>query len=601
MRALLRALAAVLLFVAGGAAVALAVPDRVPLGIPESAWLGVFVVALFGLLVTALGSRSPERPGRVQAGPPRMRKKRQPRQEAPPQPRAESGPPPSAAPRQTPAPPPPRQEAPRTAPASRAPAIEYPPVDPALVLVLPFTVSGSDPTIEFMADGISEEVLLGVAGLGDVRSVPRASAFSFKDTELGREECARRLGAAHTVAGEISSMGGELRLEASLAGSNAELWSRIWNFTAENTGDVVADLIRAVGLTLELPLEPGQRVLSIGRQTDRAEAQRHYLQGRYYWHQRGDGLQKSAASFEQAVRSDTGFALAYAGRADAHMLLGFYGYMEPRTAFQKAAEAAEKALELDDEISEAWTCLGFVRSFYHWEWSRSEVVFRRAIELNPSYMPARYWYALSRGTSGHLGDWIQQGRTSIKIDPLAPHALTHLGWALLESRAHDEAEEVLDRALTLDPEFSLGHWFRGRARLHRGDTDSALADLAASAKLSRGNPITLGTLGYAMARSGRTGDAQRILDELEAGPARWRWVRPSQVATVQLGLGRAEAALESLERGLEEKDFWLPLTVRREEWDEVRNDGRFGALLAGMGLQEIPHSAMEDARRTGSP
>ncbi len=580
---LLRVLAAGLLFVAGGAAVALTVPDGQAMGLPESAWIGVFMAALLGLLLTAAASRAPERPPSKTRAPRPQRQRPQ---------RASLSDPTTG-----------RNVEPRTLEV-RAPepdrstvsgaragrAAVLPPIDPSLVLVIPFEVSGPDPTVEFMADGMAEEVLLGLSSLGGTRVVPRTSAFTFKGTD-DPEGAARRLGAAHVLSGELSRSAGLLTLRARLFSTerNDEVWSRDWAFRTGQTCETQADLINAVAVSLQVPVEAGRPVLSLGRQTDDAEAQEHYLQGRFFYHQRGEALQRSAVSFEQAVRGDIGFALAHAGRADAHMLLGFYGYMEPRTAFQKAKESAEKALELDDQIAEAWTSLGFVRSFYEWDWGRSEVCFRRAEALNASYMPARYWSAMSRGVAGHLEDWVQHNESSLKVDPLASHARAHLAWALLICRDWDGAEAAIDESLKLDPEFTLGHWFRGRARWHRGEIEDAMLDLREGARRSRGNPITLGTLGYSLAQTGETGHAQRLLEELEAGPARWRWVRPSQIATVQLGLGQTEEALASLERGLVERDFWLPLTIRRPEWDVLREESRFQEILAGMGLSELHH------------
>jgi len=522
-------------------------------GFPEQTWISILVAALFGQwLVVRLGRRRPSLARPIPSAP----------REA-----AVSAP---------------SEDDARERPVRPGPA--PPPVDPRSIAILPFRIEGPDPTIEHLADGIAEEVLVGLAGLGGARVTARASSFRFRDGNPDLALIGRQLGVAHVLQGSISRAAGRLAVEVVL---RTTLGARVWSQRTECGLGAVHEaqeaLVRGVAGSLGYGLPEGGSALSAGRRTSDPVAQDHYLKGRAFWHGRGTGLRQSATFFEQAVHADADFALAWAGRADAHIMLGFYGYMEPHAAFKIARESAEKALQLDDRVAEAWSALGFVRTFHDWDWVRADLCFQKAVDLNPSSMLARRWYAMNRGIVGRLGDWLRQNQSSLVVDPLAVFSHAHVAWSLLGARAYDEAEAAAQRALELDEDFALGYWFRWRAHLYRGNLDAAVSDLIESARRARGNPIVVSTLGYAVGKSGDMVRAQRHLEDLKAGPPRWRWVGASQIATVQLGLERTGDALTTLERAASERDFWLPMTIRRPEWDGVRHDPRFKAILEQTG------------------
>ena len=540
-------------------------------GFPGQTWISVLVAVLFGQwLVIRVGHRQPSRARPIPSVP----------REAVGRSSTEDEP---------------RIEPALDEPVRQGPA--PPPLDPRAVAVLPFRVVGSDPAIEYLADGLAEEVLLGLASLGGARVTARASSFSRREEDPDLAEMGRQLGVGHVLQGSLSRGAGQLTVEAVLLKtSGAQVWSHRAECEPAEWHEAQEALVKRVAESLGYGLPDASPALTPGRRTREAAALEYYLQGRAFWHGRGPGLQQSATFFAQAVHADADFALAWAGRADAHMMLGFYGYMEPHAAFKTARQSAERALQLDDQIAEAWSALGFVRTFHDWDWARADLCFQKALDLNPSIMLARRWYAMNRGIVGRLADWVRQNRSSLAVDPLAVFSHAHIAWALLGVRAYDEAEAAVQRALELDENFALGYWFRGRAHLYRGDLDDAIADLITAARLARGNPIVVSTLAYAVARSGDRARAQRHLEDLQAGPPQWRWVSASQIATVELGLDRTNDALTSLERAGSERDFWLPITIRRPEWDGVRHDPRFKAILERTGLVEISEASYAEAR-----
>ncbi len=458
--------------------------------------------------------------------------------------------------------------------------------------VLPFTVAGSDPSIEHLADGLTEEVLLGLGRLEEFSVPARGSVFALRGGDRPIEEIAARLRVGHVLEGVVAKEGGRLQVKAVLRRASDR--SPVWKGEAEGNlgelGHLATRLVHGATHARGAPLPEAASAPSVGRSTADGAACDAYFRGRSLFHQSLEGVKRSTALFEQAVRADARFALAHARRAEAHVLLAFYSLMTPAAAFETARESAREALALDEHLPEAWAALGFVQAFRDWDWTRASVSFQKAVDLNPSFVPARFWYALSLGAAGDVVERVRQTSLALRSDPVSTSANAHVGWALLGGRAFDHAERRMTRVLRQDPDHALAYWVRGRARIHSGAGVAGLDDLIEAAKRSRTNPVFIGSLGYAVASAGRTSRAQRHLTDLRAGPAGWRWVPESQIATIELGLSRPEDALDSLERALEQRDPWLPLTMRRPEWDAHRSHERFRQILSLLGVSEVAGS-----------
>lgn len=585
-----RATAAVVYVVVAAGALILVLSQGAALGLPAYSWMAVGAVALLGLPLTLRRGRPESKarplPSAVPGRAPRKQGAGTRAGVAVKAPTTRPSPRPSPGPGQGAAAAKPTTQPTRPKAQSRA------------ILVLPLTIGGTDPSIDFLAEGVAEAVLLGLAGLQGARVPARDSAFSFKFKDIPAAVAGQEIGAGFVLEGRIGAEGERLTLTARLVRvSNGQAaWSGKLEGTLDTVSEMEEALIRAVAEVVGLPVPPASPPLSVGRRTRSGEAQRAYLQGRYDWHRGGEGYQRAAPGFEQAVRADERFALALAGRAENQVLQGFYGYVEPRSSFQRAREGAEAALRLDNALPEAWSALGCARMLRDWDWSGAEEALRRGVAINPAVVTARFWAGMQRGLWGFPVDWIRHCVTALRQDPRSVLAHCHVGWALLGGRMYRKAHEVLDRAVALNPDFGFAYWLRGRARAYGGDIDGGLVDLIESAKRTKVNPIAVASLGYVVAKSGRTKRAERHLRDMASGPARWRWILPTQLATIQLGLGRPEEALKGLQSALEVQDIWLPMTLRRPEWDPLRREPAFQAVLKGVGLEEIQRAQYEQAR-----
>lgn len=339
--------------------------------------------------------------------------------------------------------------------------------------------------------------------------------------------------------------------------------------------DSIADrLVRALGITSPLTARDATRVPS-----SRA-AYEAYLRGRYFWNRRdGEDLQKSVTEFQEAIRQDPTYALAYSGLADAEVLLGPGG---PPEAFPNARAAAEKALALDPALAEAHASLGFVRFFADWDFAGSERELRRAIQLNPGYGTAHHWYAYWLVAAGRAQRAIAEIRRAREIDPTSLVMNRDVGHILLYSRRYEEAIEQLRRTLAMDSSFHQTRLYLIEALTNVGRFDEALAEV-------RGLPASGSGDGYRLlgasieARAGRPANLRALLSGLSPATLAPN-VSAEGAAWLSGVLGDYDRAFEFLERAYRSRDFYLIFLNADPAFDSLRPDPRFAEYVGRVGI-----------------
>src|ERR1700738_1096087 len=261
------------------------------------------------------------------------------------------------------------------------------------IAVLPFVNMSSDRENEFLSDGISEDLLNALSWIEGLHVAARTSCFAFK----GRNEDIRKIGDALGVEtvleGSLRRVGTKLRITAQLINvpDGFSLWSERFDREMQDVFAIQDDITRAIMAVLRLCLAGRSDQPVFKLQTTNAEAYELYLKGRFFWNQRGIGLRKALHYFELALIEDPDYALAMSGLADTYSLLSWYGDLPPAEAIPKAIAPAKRAVQLDPQLAEAHTSLGFCQLFDTWDRAGAEREFRRAIALNPRTTPARYW------------------------------------------------------------------------------------------------------------------------------------------------------------------------------------------------------------------
>jgi TolB-like protein/Tfp pilus assembly protein PilF len=436
------------------------------------------------------------------------------------------------------------------------------------IAVLPFRDMSPARDQEYFCEGIAEELINGLAQLDGLRVAARTSAFQFRGKDLDVRRIGKELGVESVLEGSVRKAGERLRVTAQLVSvsDGYHLWSEKYDRDFEDIFAIQDEISLAIVEKLRGKLLREERSKLVKRYTDDEEAYSLYLKGRYFWNRRHEGsIQMALELFQQAVEKDPLNAPAYVG----------YG---------KAKEAVAKALEIDDGLGEAHASLGWIKTFHDWDWPGAEAEFLRAIELNPNYALAHYFYGLYLGVVARYDESIAEASQALALDPINLAFNSVRGLALFWDRRFDEAIGQMQNSLDMDPNFYLAHLFLGFSLTGKGKWQEAVETFATASALSPGSPLTTGYIGHALAASGRTNEAHEQLARLEE-LSKEKFVSSFYRGLIHLGLKATDQALDCFERAFVERESWLPTIATFPIFDGLRSDPRFVALVRKMNLQ----------------
>jgi tetratricopeptide (TPR) repeat protein len=367
----------------------------------------------------------------------------------------------------------------------------------------------------------------------------------------------------------------------------AQLWGDSYNEKLSNALRIQEHIATKISDRLQLRLSDPQRKRLAKRHTTDEEAYLNYLRGRFHWNKRSsEGLSLSIKFFEEAIARDPGYALAYAGLADAYVVLGHQHLMVTSDAYVRAKAAATKALEIDDMLAEAYTTLGFIKGAYEFDWAGSEKAFKRALRLNPGYATAHQWYSSILRATGKTEEALAQAFEAFHLDPLSTSINLNVAAALYCARRFDEAIDKYKRIAAVDPGF---FWMRyGLALVYRivGRNDDAIRELeqALSVTTDAGTrAVVTADLAYSYGLSGSIEQAEQMIQRVsEFGQT--NYISPCDVAVSHLGLGDKDKVFWWLEKAYAERDEGLMWLKIDPIYDDVRNDPRFADLLRRVNL-----------------
>lgn len=457
------------------------------------------------------------------------------------------------------------------------------------VAVLPFTDMSPAKDQECFCDGIAEELINALTQIPGLRVAARTSAFQFKGQARDARQIGHVLNVGTVLDGSVRKHNSRLRITVELIGTGDgyQLWSERFDREMEDVFAVQDEIAASVVKTLKGQLTT--KVPLVAPHTRDLGAYASYLEGRYHWNKRTeDELEKSVECFKDAIERDPGYAVAYAGMADAYVTLGTYGARPPADVMPGAKRAVEKALEIDAGLAEAYACRGCVRSVFDWSWADAEQDFLRAIELNPSYPTAHHWYAINhlvpRGRFEDAGEAMQR---ALALDPLALAIRTSVGMKSYFAARYDVAVDELLRTIQLDDRFGMARAFLGATYIEQGRYHEALAEIEAALQLCGRTPEILASLGYLYGRSGNLAGARGVLEELRRLSSE-RYVSPGRLAQVHVGLGERAEALDRLEEAAAERAVDLAWLGVRPVFASLRGAPRVVALLKRIDVAAPP-------------
>ena len=452
--------------------------------------------------------------------------------------------------------------------------------------VLPLDNLSGDPSQNYFADGMTDELITDLAQISALRVISRTSVMVYKGARKPLPQIARELNVDAVVEGSVLRSGDQVRITAQLieASTDKHLWSQSYEGKFRDTLAVQNRVASAIADEIRINLTPQEQASLKNVKVVNPEAYESYLKGRYFWNKRtADGLKAALAYFQQAIEQDPRYAQAYSGLADTYTLLGDWQYavMTPKEALPKAKAAAIKALELDSELGEAHTSLAFCLDGFDWDFDAAEKEFRRAIELNPGYATAHHWYAWHLSHTGRTEEAIAEMRKAEDLDPLSLIINSDLAELLVLAHSYDESIRQSRKTIEMDPNFALAHNQLGQAYFQKQMYEPAIAELEKSVQLSGGSPTCIANLARAYAASGRRSEAEKLLSDLKKRSSPSASLA-SQIAIVYAALGDRDQAMNWLEKGYEER--FNPGVLLRPGFDPLRSDSRFQNLAHRMGL-----------------
>src|SRR2546430_1821013 len=416
------------------------------------------------------------------------------------------------------------------------------------IAVLPLLNESGNPQDEYFSDGLSEELIAALAQIRELKVIGRSSSFRFKDRKEESKTIGEKLGVATSLEGTVRKQGDRVRIVAELinAADGIELWTRTFDRELKDIFAVQQEIATAVASSLKITLLGSDERSAATPATKNTEAHNAYLLGHYHFQRRNlEDFRKAVAHFDEAIRLDPDYALAYAERSEAWTLIGDLSG-QGKTAWPKAREDAEKAVAIAPALVEAHAALGWVRRFVEWKFAEGLSELKRAKELSPANPTAN---DLLARVVVYLGknEAEKQARQAAELDPLAFTAQNNLARVLFFEGKLDEADAVARKAAELHPAAASTRRFQVLVAVQRGDGETALRE----AQLEPDPTYRLFLLALAHYVRGDRAAADAALADLIA---KSRDIAAYQIAQVYAVRGEKEKTFEWLQISFDTHD-----------------------------------------------
>ena len=440
--------------------------------------------------------------------------------------------------------------------------------------VLPLNNLSGDPSQEYFADGMTDELITELARIPNLRVVSRTSVMAGKGARRTLPDIARQLDVDAIVEGSTVRSGDRIRITAQLidARTDRHLWAQSFEGAASDVLSLQDSVAQQIAAQARLVLEPPPTRAPVNPVAHDA-----YLRGRYFFNKQD--FRHSLDSFQQAIALDPTYAPAYAGYASALDAAATFNIDTPEELMPRALAAAEQAIRLDQQNGEAYTALGSVQTIYESNWTAAEQNLTRGISLDPNDSVAEFKYAIYLDAAGRTQDAVTHMRRAVQLDPLSFIANRRLGATLYLAREFDAALAQLQRTAEMENQPASIDRYLGLIYEQKGDRDEAVQhDLKA---LHEDQPqLDVAALLKAYRQKGwQAYWRARTSALLTTSP---RSCTAYEIGVDDLRVNELERAFDSFQRALDNHCFYMVFIRVDPLFDSVRNDLRYAALLKQM-------------------
>jgi TolB-like protein len=452
------------------------------------------------------------------------------------------------------------------------------------IAVLPFVDLSPERDQEYLCDGLAEELINSLSHIQALRVAARSLAFSYKGKNLDIRKIGEKLNVQVILAGTVRKVDNRLRINAQLVSvaDGYNLWSEKYDRETKDIFAVQDEISLEIVAALKLKLVKGEKTKVLKRHTRNKDAYNLFLKGRYFWNRRNEeDLKKAIEYYDEAIKTDPNYSLPYLGIADYFIMMGLWNYLPPQAARLRAKESLNKALEIDDQLGEAYASLGYFQFLFDWDWHVAEKNLKRGIALNPHNSWAHAWYGCYLFGMSRFEEACVELRTALEMEPLSP-IINAIAGIIISVPDVNWGKKQLGKAIEMEPNLALAHFWMGWILMYPEIIEEkALGNFQTAVNL--GYTSALGWLGCCYGRLGKKEEAFKILNQLEK-LSKEGYISPLQKSSVYSGLGMYDQAFEFLEKACLQKEPLLALILYNvEEYSaypqQFRLDKRFKELM----------------------
>jgi TolB-like protein/DNA-binding winged helix-turn-helix (wHTH) protein/Tfp pilus assembly protein PilF len=457
-----------------------------------------------------------------------------------------------------------------------------------MLAVLPVQNLTGDPSLEYISDGLTEEIIAELCILNPSRLgvIARTSSMVYKKTDKTVDRIGRELGVDYVLETSVRQSPSGLRITTQLIRTRDQthLWAENYDRALGDILTLQSDVARQVAYRTSMNLEPRAQAKLSAAQAVKPEVYDAYLKGRFFWNKRTpEAMTNAEGFFQKAIQADPGYAPAYAGLADCYQVMVNVDQLKIDKGFAQARMAAQKALELDGTLAEAHTSMASIKEDFDWDWQGAEAEYKQALEFNPNYATAHHWYSNFLAGLGRFDQTIAELKRAQELDPLSPVIDVDLGQAYCLAGNCDRGIEQLKKTLEIYPDFAEAHGALSEMYAHQGMYDQYFAEQEKEDKLTPSRLHRRWLSAYALAKAGRKQEALAVLRQFEK-------IQPSPqhrdyaIAVIYAGLGEDEQAFERLERARMSHDPWMAYFRGDMKLDSLRSSSHYDELIRRMNM-----------------
>jgi TolB-like protein/Tfp pilus assembly protein PilF len=437
--------------------------------------------------------------------------------------------------------------------------------------------------MDYLADGITEGVINHLSRLPRLRVMARTTVFRYRQAQQDPLQIGRDLKVGAVIVGRLTQHGDALNIETEMVdvSNGSQIWGEQYQRKASDIATVQDDIASDISGQLKMKISGEQKKHA----TENAEAYQFYVKGRFYLAQRTrESLYKALDQFNQAIAKDPNYAQAYAGLADAYILLFDRGWISNVEASPKIRSAAQRATELDPTLAEPHAALASVKDQADWDWAGAEAEYRKAIELNPNDATSHHWYSVLLENLGRFKEGLAENEKALALDPASPQTNANHAGILKDMHRYEDAMAELNRLIAANPEFPVFYAIRGSVYWHLGNQDAFVADAIMGMKKS-GRPERAEAFAAGYRKAKLKGACTAVIEVLKNESQR-EYVAPNEIALFYALMGDRDHTFEWLEKGYAERSGPMESIKIEDSLEPFHSDPRYIDLLKRMGLPQ---------------